>query len=102
MPIWIWNEQKEYKEANVRNEKSTYKEPLRYSGKEQSVINIIFYPSQIFDQCHNFMDLYHPRHPRPNYMDPRTHAKILWTHATHAKIWPSSLTNPRTHVTHAF
>ena len=33
-----------------------------------------------------------------------THAKILWTHATHAthaKIWPTPLTYPRTHAIHA-
>ena len=30
-----------------------------------------------------------------------THAKILQTHTTHAKVWPMSPTNPRTHTTQA-
>ena len=30
-----------------------------------------------------------------------THAKILQIHATHTKVWPTPPTNPRTYATHA-
>ena len=77
MLIWIWNEQKEYKETNALTEKNTSKEHLRYNEKERNSVNAVF------DRSRNFTDLHHPRSLQQTYPHHfLTHAKILWTHAT--------------------
>ena len=54
---------KEYKEMNIRNEKSTCKEHFQNNGQARNVDNNIFDPRQFFDPCQNFMKPHHPRNP---------------------------------------
>ena len=111
-------------EMNIRKTRrrvlgtNTYKEHLQYKEKEQNIKNIVFDPFQLFDRCQSFIEPCYPRYSRQKF-DPRyfflTHAKILWTdatHATHAKFSVHAVffdprqkllnqCHRRTHTTHA-
>lgn len=54
--IYIWNEHKEYKQKNVRNEKNTYKEHWQYNKKAWNLKNVDFDRGQFFDPRHTFMN----------------------------------------------
>ena len=74
---------------------NTYKKHLQYNEKEGNVKNIVLDPHKLFCPYHNFIVPHHLLHPLqfygPTPSTPptpklRVHAKILLTHATHAKI----------------
>ena len=87
-PIWIWNEHKEYKETNVRNEINAYKEHFQFE-KKRSVKSTVLTHNNFLTHAKIFR----------TFITCATHFKNLWisvTYATLAKIMTHA--NPRTHV----
>ena len=62
---------------------NTNKEQLQYNGKEQDGNNIVFDPHQLFEPCQKFYGTTQPVPLMPKFWPT---SKILWTHASHAKI----------------
>ena len=91
-PIWIWNEHKGYNDKNFRNEKNTYMEHLEYNEQEQNV-KIFLAHVNLSTYVKNFIDLKHPRHTVPNFMDPR-YSHHFFDHAACAKIWTTPFMLP--------